>query len=77
MLGQVSGERQQRPDAEVPEKARRPGARRARSARRRADRAGADHVNVQVLTASDRHTGRLPQDEWRVPAAALELRAHA
>jgi len=39
--------------------------------------AGADHVSVQVLTASDRHTGRLPRDEWRVLAAALGLRAHA
>jgi probable F420-dependent oxidoreductase len=37
--------------------------------------AGADHVCLQVLTASDRHTGRLPRQEWRVLAEALGLRA--
>jgi len=35
--------------------------------------AGADHVCVQVLTTSDRHSGRLPRQEWRVLAAALGL----
>lgn len=39
--------------------------------------AGADHVSVQVLTASDRHAGQLPRQQWRVLAAALDLRAQA
>jgi probable F420-dependent oxidoreductase len=36
--------------------------------------AGANHVCIQVLTAGDRHEGRLPRQEWRVLAAALGLR---
>jgi probable F420-dependent oxidoreductase len=35
--------------------------------------AGANHVCAQVLTSGDRHAGRLPRQEWRALAAALEL----
>lgn len=38
--------------------------------------AGANHVCIQVLTAGDRHTGRLPRQQWRVLAGALGLRTH-
>jgi probable F420-dependent oxidoreductase len=34
--------------------------------------AGADHVCMQVLTAGDRHAGRLPRQEWRILAEAME-----
>lgn len=37
--------------------------------------AGADHVCVQILTSSDRHSGRLPRHEWRVLADAIGLPA--
>lgn len=39
--------------------------------------AGADHVCIQVLTASDRHSGRLPRQEWRALAAAIGTLAQA
>lgn len=37
--------------------------------------AGADHVAIQILTFTDRHSGQLPREQWRTLAAALDLRA--
>lgn len=36
--------------------------------------AGANHVAIQILTPSDRHSGQLPREQWRALAGALNLR---